>query len=201
MMYQFPMRSVAITRDFVSYPTFGAVRGTSVAAPAGNHITSFTGFMRDIALHVFGNSSTSRSFQAAVQRSLRTLRGTPRGSARPTHMSSLPFTDDSIQVIKFAEEEARGSGYIVGTEQLLLGLIGADIGIAAEVLKSAGINLEIARQRVERIIGRNLPSEAPSVPRTRRAQEVLDRSSEEARELGTWLSQQLYRFCSQLKSI
>ncbi|KAI3849809.1 hypothetical protein MKW98_026723 [Papaver atlanticum] len=54
-----------------------------------------------------------------------------------------------------AQEEARRLGHnFVGTEQILLGLIGEGTGIAAKVLKSMGINLKDARVEVEKIIGR-----------------------------------------------
>ncbi len=43
-----------------------------------------------------------------------------------------------------AQEEARRLGHnFVGTEQLLLGLIGESTGIAAKVLKSLGVNLKV----------------------------------------------------------
>jgi ATP-dependent Clp protease ATP-binding subunit ClpA len=53
-----------------------------------------------------------------------------------------------------AQEEARRLGHnFVGTEQILLGLIGESTGIAAKVLKSMGVNLKDARVEVEKIIG------------------------------------------------
>ena len=48
-----------------------------------------------------------------------------------------------------AQEEARRLGHnFVGTEQILLGLIGEGTGIAAKVLKSVGVNLKDARVEV-----------------------------------------------------
>lgn len=44
--------------------------------------------------------------------------------------------------------------YFVGTEQILLGLIGEETVIAAKILKSMGINLKDSRVEVEKIIGR-----------------------------------------------
>ena len=45
-----------------------------------------------------------------------------------------------------AQEEARRLGHnFVGTEQILLGLIGEGTGVAAKVLKSMGVNLKDAR--------------------------------------------------------
>lgn len=53
-----------------------------------------------------------------------------------------------------AQEEARRLGHnFVGTEQILLGLIGESTGIAAKVLKSMSVNLKDARVEVEKIIG------------------------------------------------
>ena len=46
------------------------------------------------------------------------------------------FTEKAIKVIMLAQEEARRLGHnFVGTEQILLGLIGEGTGVAAKVLK------------------------------------------------------------------
>ena len=68
------------------------------------------------------------------------------------------FTEKAIKVIMLAQEEARRLGHnFVGTEQILLGLIGEGTGVAAKVLKSMGVNLKDSRVEVEKIIGRDLP--------------------------------------------
>ena len=60
------------------------------------------------------------------------------------------FTEKAIKVIMLAQEEARRLGHnFVGTEQVLLGLIGEGTGIAAKTLKSMGVNLKDARVEVE----------------------------------------------------
>ena len=65
------------------------------------------------------------------------------------------FTEKAIKVIMLAQEEARRLGHnFVGTEQILLGLIGEGTGIGPKVLKSMGVNLKDARVEVEKIIGR-----------------------------------------------
>ena len=57
------------------------------------------------------------------------------------------FTEKAIKVIMLAQEEARRLGHnFVGTEQILLGLIGEGTGVAAKVLKSMGVNLKDARE-------------------------------------------------------
>ncbi|PIA26078.1 hypothetical protein AQUCO_10000031v1 [Aquilegia coerulea] len=84
-----------------------------------------------------------------------------------------------------AQEEARRLGHnFVGTEQILLGLIGEGTGIAAKVLKSMGINLKDARVEVEKVIGRGSGFVAVEIPFTPRAKRVLELSLEEARQLG-----------------
>ena len=95
------------------------------------------------------------------------------------------FTEKAIKVIMLAQEEARRLGHnFVGTEQILLGLIGEGTGIAAKVLKSMGVNLKDARVEVEKIIGRGSGFVAVEIPFTPRAKRVLELSLEEARQLG-----------------
>jgi ATP-dependent Clp protease ATP-binding subunit ClpC len=103
------------------------------------------------------------------------------------------FTEKAIKVIMLAQEEARRLGHnFVGTEQILLGLIGEGTGIAAKVLKSMGINLKDARVEVEKIIGRGSGFVAVEIPFTPRAKRVLELSLEEARQLGMHLFTFLY---------
>jgi hypothetical protein len=95
------------------------------------------------------------------------------------------FTEKAIKVVMLAQEEARRLGHnFVGTEQILLGLIGESTGIAAKVLKSMGVNLKDARVEVEKIIGRGSGFVAVEIPFTPRAKRVLELSLEEARQLG-----------------
>jgi ATP-dependent Clp protease ATP-binding subunit ClpC len=94
------------------------------------------------------------------------------------------FTEQAIKVIMLAQEEARRLGHnFVGTEQLLLGLIGEGTGVAAKVLSNFGVTLKDGRIEVEKIIGRGsgfTPVEIPFTPRVKR---VLEASLDEARKL------------------
>lgn len=94
------------------------------------------------------------------------------------------FTEKAIKVVMFAQEESRRLRHnYVGTEQMLLGLVGEDTGIAAEVLKSLGANLQDARIEVEKLVGKGsgfVDSEIPFTPRCKR---ILDLSLEEAKQL------------------
>ena len=95
------------------------------------------------------------------------------------------FTEKAIKVIMLAQEEARRLGHnFVGTEQVLLGLIGEGTGIAAKTLKGMGVSLKDARNEVEKIIGRGSGFVAVEIPFTPRAKRVLELSWDEARQLG-----------------
>lgn len=95
------------------------------------------------------------------------------------------FTEKAIKVIMLAQEEARRLGHnFVGTEQILLGLIGEGTGIAAKTLKGMGVNLKEARSEVEKIIGRGSGFVAVEIPFTPRAKRVLELAWDEARQLG-----------------
>jgi len=95
------------------------------------------------------------------------------------------FTDKAIKAIMLAQEEARRLGHnLVGTEQILLGLIGEGTGVAAKVLTELGITLQDARTEVEKIIGRGtrfVPAEIPFTPKVKR---VFEQAFAEARQLG-----------------
>ena len=94
------------------------------------------------------------------------------------------FTTEAIQVILLAQEESRRLGHNwVGTEQILLGLIGEGRD-AATVLKSKGVNLENSRIEVEKIIGRGSGFVAVEIPFTPRAKKVLELSLQEADQVG-----------------
>ncbi|CAA7039280.1 unnamed protein product [Microthlaspi erraticum] len=98
------------------------------------------------------------------------------------HSQDDLFSEQSEAIILSREEAPRLGHNFVGTEQILLGLIGEGTGIAAKVLKSMGINLKDARVEVEKIIGR--VSGSTDIPFTPRANRVLEFSLEEARQLG-----------------
>ena len=95
------------------------------------------------------------------------------------------FTEKAIKAIMLGQEEARRLGHnFVGTEQILLGLIGEGTGVAAKTLKSMGVTLKDARAEVEKIIGRGSGFVAVEIPFTPRAKRVLGLAWDEARQLG-----------------
>eukprot|EP01026_Neomeris_dumetosa_P001119 TRINITY_DN10277_c0_g2_i2.p1 TRINITY_DN10277_c0_g2~~TRINITY_DN10277_c0_g2_i2.p1 ORF type:complete len:906 (+),score=166.32 TRINITY_DN10277_c0_g2_i2:87-2804(+) len=113
------------------------------------------------------------------------VRRSSRSNCLVTKMMFERFTEKAIKVVMLAQEEARRLGHnFVGTEQILLGLIGESTGIAAKVLKGMGVNLKEARIEVEKVIGRGSGFVAVEIPFTPRAKRVLELSLEEARQLG-----------------
>jgi ATP-dependent Clp protease ATP-binding subunit ClpC len=95
------------------------------------------------------------------------------------------FTSEAIKVIMLAQEEARRLGHnFVGTEQILLGLIGEGTGVAAKVLAELGVTLKEARREVERIIGRGSGFVPPEIPFTPKVKSLFEQSFREANSLG-----------------
>lgn len=75
-------------------------------------------------------------------------------AADPEDMQLMP---EGKQVIDFAGEEAvRLSGKYIGTEHILLGLIREESGIAGQVLRQFGIDLNKARSEVALLRDREL---------------------------------------------
>jgi prophage maintenance system killer protein len=105
--------------------------------------------------------------------------------ARRTRVYPRGFTDRHRQAVDLAMEQARQLGHDhLGTEHLLLGLLGAGDGVAVQVLESMGIPLEEVRSRVEGIIGRSPSTRAARIQPTPRARRVLGLTMREALALG-----------------
>jgi ATP-dependent Clp protease ATP-binding subunit ClpC len=95
------------------------------------------------------------------------------------------FTEGAIKVIMLSQEEARRMGHnFVGTEQLLLGVIGQRHGIGARALKKMKVTLKKARKEIELYIGRGTGFVASEIPFTPRAKRVLEMAVHEVKDLG-----------------
>jgi hypothetical protein len=93
------------------------------------------------------------------------------------------FTQEAIKVIMLAQEEARRLGTNhVGTEQILLGIIGEGTSRGCKALKNCGINIKEARQAVEKVAGRGSGFVAVEIPFTGNAKRALEASWEFARQ-------------------
>ena len=94
------------------------------------------------------------------------------------------FTEKGIKVIMLAQEEARRLGHnFIGTEFLLLGLLGVPSGRAARVLLQLGIELRSTQREVESIVGRGSGYVAVEIPFTERARNSLEFTLEAAQQL------------------
>jgi ATP-dependent Clp protease ATP-binding subunit ClpC len=95
------------------------------------------------------------------------------------------LNEPALKALVFAAEESVRVGHnFIGTEQILLGLIREEKGIAARVLSMWSFNLEDARVEVGKIIGRGSGFFSSQIPLTPRARRVLELGWNEARQLG-----------------
>ena len=94
------------------------------------------------------------------------------------------FTERARKVLQHAQEEAqRFQHNYIGTEHLLLGLLGVEDGVAAEVLENLGVELMKVRSAVEFIIGRGDRLVLGEIGLTPRAKKVIELAVDEARRM------------------
>lgn len=95
------------------------------------------------------------------------------------------FDDDARKVLNLAQEEAqRFQHNYIGTEHLLLGLVGLEESTAARILNRLGVELSKARSAVEFTIGRGDRAVPGEIGLTPRAKKVIQLAVDEARRLG-----------------
>ncbi len=81
------------------------------------------------------------------------------------------------------EESRRQGNNFVGTEHMLLGVVGQSENIAAKELKKRGLDIKIARKEVFDLTGRGDGFVSVEIPFTDRAKKCLEFSWDEARKL------------------
>ena len=95
------------------------------------------------------------------------------------------FTEGAIKIIMISQEESRRMGHnFVGTEQLLLGVIGQRHGIGARALRKVKVTLRKARKEIEQYVGRGTGFISSEIPFTPRAKRVLEMAVHEGKDLG-----------------
>jgi hypothetical protein len=95
------------------------------------------------------------------------------------------FTDRASRTLAIAEEESKRLGHgFIGTEHLLLALLGQPDALAGQVLADVGVDLEAARSRVIAIVGTGSDGDEDSRPFTPRAKKVLELALREAVHMG-----------------
>ncbi|HEX6555479.1 MAG TPA: Clp protease N-terminal domain-containing protein [Ktedonobacteraceae bacterium] len=110
--------------------------------------------------------------------------GTRRDAGMKRGGSFDKFTERARKVMQLAQEEAQRLQHnYIGTEHLLLGLLREGEGVAGNVLRRLGVDLERARQAVEGIVGRGDHLVSGEIGLTPRAKLVLQLAVDEARHL------------------
>ena len=95
------------------------------------------------------------------------------------------FNQKAIKAVMFAQEEARRTGHsVVGTEHLLLGLIGEATATAALILKDLKVTLHESRRLIEGMTGRSTGYSPVNIPFTPKAKKMFEQAFQEARQLG-----------------
>ena len=91
------------------------------------------------------------------------------------------FTNKARHVVVLSQEEARLLSHnYIGTEHILLGLLGEPESIAGTVLESFGFTRDGVRAEVEKRIGRGKGKLSGHIPFTPRAKKVMELSLREA---------------------
>ncbi len=94
------------------------------------------------------------------------------------------FNEKAIKNVVLAQEEARNTGHnLVGTEHILLGVIGEGTSTAAELLGNLGINLERTRELAIEFVGKGSGFIPANIPFTPKAKRILEQAFNEARQL------------------
>ncbi len=96
------------------------------------------------------------------------------------------FTEKAIQAIMLAQEEAKKFHHsYVGTEHILLGILGEGDNVVIKALQEMGLSPEHVKTAIEdRLEYGGLASEYGNIPFTQQAKQVLTYAWDEARKLG-----------------
>jgi ATP-dependent Clp protease ATP-binding subunit ClpA len=94
------------------------------------------------------------------------------------------FTNRARHAVVLAQEEARELHHnYIGTEHVLLGLLGEPEGIAARALDRFGMTRETTREEVRAIVGTGASAPTGHIPFTPRAKKTLELALREALQL------------------
>ncbi|MEA5570045.1 Clp protease N-terminal domain-containing protein [Calothrix sp. UHCC 0171] len=94
------------------------------------------------------------------------------------------FSQEANQAILVAQQEARIlNHHFVGVENLLLGLVEIEVGIASKILKSMGVDASKIRLEANKIIGRGSGIVGEQIPFTPSSKRILLKARQEAYQL------------------
>jgi len=94
------------------------------------------------------------------------------------------YTEQAKRAIMIAQEEAINFNHdYIGTEHILIGLIKEEEGIASQVLREFGMNIDKVIEEVEHLVGRGEDQKTGEITFTPRSKKVLELASQEASQL------------------
>ncbi len=101
-------------------------------------------------------------------------------------MIGYNFSDQVRKILALARREADALRHeYVGTEHILLGILGGGEGVATAVLRNLGVSSSGIRQKIEETVAPGRAARTgPDLPYTTRAKKILEFSIEESRNLG-----------------
>ncbi|BAZ41206.1 ATP-dependent Clp protease regulatory subunit [Calothrix sp. NIES-4101] len=95
------------------------------------------------------------------------------------------FSQEANQAILVAQQEARIlNHHFVGIENILLGLVEIELGIASKILKSMGVDANKIRLEADQIIGRGSGIVGKEIPFTPCSKRIFLKARQEAYQLG-----------------
>jgi len=98
---------------------------------------------------------------------------------------SAKFTERARKALALARDEAKRFQHnYLGTEHLLVGLVGVEQGVAGKVFRNLGVDLPRVREAIMFVVARGEGPVTDDPPLTPRAERALDLAVEEARALG-----------------
>lgn len=96
------------------------------------------------------------------------------------------FNESAKRVMQIAHREARSfKHHYIGTEHVLLGLLGENSEVVAEVFQTFGVNADTVRAEIEKLLPPGpAPIGAADLPLTPRAKQAIEYARREAETLG-----------------
>ena len=94
------------------------------------------------------------------------------------------YTEKAKRAIMIAQEEAINLNHdYIGTEHILIGLTKEEEGVASQVLRQLGVNVDKVVEEVERLVGKGEYQQVGEIAFTPRSKKVLELASQEASQL------------------
>jgi ATP-dependent Clp protease ATP-binding subunit ClpC len=144
--------------------------------------TFFFGDLRGVLVQ---SAAMDTNWYAGVALAVAVAACIPRGMQHSMRKATRMFTPRAMQVLALARRAATGMHHAyTGTEHLLIGMIMLNQGMAVEILKKQGLDLEKIRKEVERLVGPGPESAKGSdVPYTLGVKETVRLAMREAKSM------------------